>query len=150
MMSGAHPVFNIVSFGTNESHGRSFNASVLYGQIDKLIGQLKSMVPEALIMLTTPPGSYLCVNKRVQPRSYTPNPNTEKVAATIRNYAIKNRLMLWDLFEIAGGGLYACQNWKEAGLMYKDFIHYSAEGYALQGQLLFEAFIKAYYDHTYE
>ncbi len=144
------PDFIIVSFGTNESHGRNFNTQVLYKQIDLLMEQLRLRLPDTQVLLTTPPGSYLSAYKKQQGRSYTPNPNTEKVAMTIRKYAVSHNIMLWDLFEVAGGSTAACQNWKDSGLLYKDHIHYSAEGYALQGQLLYEAFIKAYYDYTYE
>jgi hypothetical protein len=41
------------------------------------------------------------------------------------------------------GGLYSSKKWDKHGLMFKDILHLSKEGYKFQGDLFFEAFDKA-------
>ena len=53
-------------------------------------------------------------------------------------------MAVWDLYGIAGGKENACANWQRAGMMRPDHVHYTPEGYRLQGELFYEAFINAY------
>lgn len=142
-VSELRPDFVIVSFGTNESHDRHYMSKIHYSQIDKLISGLRALLPDATILLTTPPGSYL-VSVRRRKKQYYVNFRTSKVADTIRLYAKEHNLWIWDLYNVAGGQHKACENWRKLGLMYSDKVHYSSKGYTLQGQLLYEAIIKAY------
>ena len=52
------------------------------------------------------------------------------------------------MYNIVGGSLRACKNWIDAGLMRPDHVHYLPEGYTLQGELLYEAIIKAYNEYV--
>ena len=52
------------------------------------------------------------------------------------------------MYNVVGGNRHACKNWQEAGLMRPDHVHYMPEGYILQGNLLYEALIKAYNDYV--
>jgi hypothetical protein len=52
------------------------------------------------------------------------------------------------MYNVVGGSLRACKNWQEARLMRPDHVHYLPEGYILQGNLLYEAIIKAYNDYV--
>ncbi len=143
-----NPDLIIVSFGTNESYGKHYNAQTHYRQIDNFISQLRARLPRATILLTTPPGSYLRGQIKNQKRRYVHNPNTLKTAETIKRYADKHRLMVWDLYAVVGGSEGACKNWLQAGMMYKDYVHYYAKGYALQGQLLYQAIMNAYKNYA--
>ena len=67
---------------------------------------------------------------------------------TIRRYAGDHRLLVWDMYEVVGGKKRACKNWAEAKLMRPDHVHYLPEGYILQGNLLYQALIKAYNDYV--
>ena len=59
-----------------------------------------------------------------------------------------NRLYLpvWDLYKITNG-FGSAYSWSRRGLMSRDRIHFTAEGYRLQGQLLFNALAKGYNDY---
>lgn len=137
------PDLIIVSFGTNESHGRGYSVSEHDRQIDNLINLLKEYCPNTAFLLTTPPGSYLRYRRK---RSI--NPRTEQAAKTITDYAKRNNLAYWNMYNIVGGRKSACLNWTNNNLMQRDRIHYTADGYHLQGNLLYEAFIKAYNDYV--
>lgn len=58
---------------------------------------------------------------------------------TIRRFADANGLAVWDMYEAFGGVRRACLNWREAGLMRPDHVHYLPEGYVLQGEMFYRA-----------
>lgn len=142
-----NPDLLILSFGTNESHNRHYKTNTHYQQMDELIGLLQASLPNRAILLTTPPGSYESFRRRKR-RTYAINPRTPLAARTIADFAANERLALWDLYGAVGGQPYACKNWAAAGLLRPDHVHYLPEGYVLQGQLLYEAIIKAYNEYV--
>lgn len=139
-----HPDLVILSFGTNESHGRGYNPQVHYRQIGELAELLHDSLPGVPLLLTTPPGSYESFRRKRKRRTYAVNPRTETASEVIRNYAREHGMAAWDLYAIAGGKENACANWQRAGMMRPDHVHYTPEGYRLQGELFYEAFINAY------
>lgn len=147
-IAALHPDLLILSFGTNESHNRSYNSMLHYRQMDDLVRMLRDSLPNVPMLMTTPPGSYESTRIRRRRRSYSINPRTLIAAQTIRKYADDNGLAVWDVYEILGGIRRACLNWQEAGLMRPDHVHYMPEGYALQGELFYQALIKAYNDYV--
>ena len=52
------------------------------------------------------------------------------------------------MYEILGGTHRACLNWQEAGLVRPDHVHYLPDGYRLQGELFYQALLKAYNDYV--
>lgn len=142
------PELLILSFGTNESHNKRYNINLHYQQMDELISLIRDSLPDVPILLTTPPGSYESFRRRGRRRTYTINPRTVTAANTIQKYARDHHLVVWDMYNVVGGSLRACKNWQEARLMRPDHVHYLPEGYILQGNLLYEAIIKAYNDYV--
>ena len=142
------PELLILSFGTNESHNKRYNSTVHYHQMDELLKLLRTRMPDVPIVLTTPPGSYESFRQSRRRRTYAINPRTITAVNTIHKYGQDRKLAVWDMYTVVGGKERACKNWWEAGLMRPDHVHYIAEGYVLQGELLFEAFIKAYNDYV--
>lgn len=138
------PDLLILSFGTNESHNRRYNATLHYRQLDDLVRLLRDSLPHVPMLLTTPPGSYESQRLRGRRRTYRVNPRTETTVRTLCRYADDNGLAVWDLYGILGGASRACLNWQEAHLMRPDHVHYLPDGYRLQGELLSEALLKAY------
>ena len=137
------PDLLIISFGTNESHGKGYNENRHYAQMTDFLLMLRSSLPDTPILLTTPPGSYERGGTRRR-RTYTINPRTKLAVQNILKFADEHQLAVWNLYEIFGGAERACLNWNGAGLMRPDHIHYLPEGYALQGQWLSQAIVKAY------
>lgn len=142
------PELLILSFGTNESHNRRYNANIHYNQMDELVKLLRDSLPDVPILLTTPPGSYESFRQRRRRRTYAINPRTSVAAETIHHYARNHKLVVWDMYDVVGGKRRACTNWTEAKLMRPDHVHYLPEGYILQGNLLYQALIKAYNDYV--
>lgn len=136
------PSLLIVSLGTNETFGRRFNRNEFMGQIETFVSLVKKEMPHTAILLTTPPECYkrVTVNKK---RTYVRNENTERAAQAIRDIARKEGLACWDLFT-ATGGKNSSAEWRRKGLMGRDRIHYSKEGYQEQGILLYRALMQTY------
>lgn len=141
---GLNPDLVIASFGTNEAHARRYSAAEHRQEMNRLVTELKAGCPNAAFLFTTPPGAYV----RNGRRGRTINPRTPLVVETERAFAKENRIALWDLYDIVGGKEHACRNWTAAHAYQRDKIHFTHEGYALQGLLLHEAFIKAYNDYV--
>lgn len=142
-----HPDFLILSLGTNESHNRRYNSTLHFRQMEDLVRELRTRLPDVPILVTTPPGSYerRRTNRR---RSYVINPRTSATVKTIERCADANGLAYWDMYNLLGGVKRACLNWQEAGLMRPDHIHFLPDGYRLQGELLGQALLKAYNEYV--
>ena len=134
IMKLQHPDCVIISLGTNDAFMKYVDTVQLKNRILSMIEGIKKILPDACIILTTP-GDHLRDKK-------FPNPNLLKVRSAIIACALEKNCVYWDFFEVMGG-LYASKKWQKNGLMYKDVIHLSKEGYKLQGELFFEAFRKA-------
>lgn len=136
------PSLLIISLGTNETFGRRFSSEEFAGQIDDFLALVKKYMPNTAILLTTPPECYkrTWVNKK---RTYVRNVNTEKAAKAMREVARKNNIACWDLFA-ATGGKNSYKKWYSSHLMGRDRVHFTKEGYALQGSLLYNALINTY------
>lgn len=135
-----HPDLLILSFGTNESHTRNYKEEEHDWQLDSVVSIMSTRFPNAIIMLTTPPGSYV----RQSRRQRVINTKTVRVVNTMLRFAERKELPVWDLYDIAGGRNRACLNWTSGRYMQNDRVHYTHAGYNLQGSLLGEAILKAY------
>ncbi len=129
-----NPKLIVVSLGTNESFKPDYDSIHFYLTIDSLVSKLKLEMPNSIILLTTPACTYK-FNKK--------NSNLLSVSRTIVHYAINNQLPYWDLFEITGGENSAI-NWKKSLLLSRDGVHFTKNGYILQGHLFVLAFLKGY------
>ena len=146
-----HPDLIIISLGTNESFGK-YDSTTHYNMMDTLFSMIKNYCPEVPVLYTTPPGSFKPIygryrrGKRIYRRiiRVEENKNIEKVASTIVQFAANHHVACWDLFNIIGGEKYACKNWLSGNYFQRDKIHFISDGYALQGNLLYEAIMNEY------
>lgn len=133
------PDLLVISLGTNNAYNLNFNDSVFHVYYDSLIHNIKSSVPNAKILLTTPSDG-----KRFRK---TPLIENLKIRKSIMELAQKHNCAVWDLFNIMGG-LGSINHWYNAHLTSSDFIHFNEKGYELQGQLFYTAFANSYNAHT--
>ena len=143
-----NPSLLIVSLGTNETFGRRFNSAAFALQITTFLSLVKKHMPDAAILLTTPPECYKKVYVKKK-RTYVRNENTERAAKTIVDVARREGVACWDLFT-ATGGKSSCTKWHKAGLMGRDRVHFTKEGYMEQGTLLYRAMMQTYNRYTAE
>jgi len=74
------------------------------------------------------------------------NPGVEIMRGKLIEYADANGLAFWDLYSVAGGK-HAADLWKNNSLMQSDGVHFTKNGYELQGTLLYHALIKGYNEY---
>ena len=129
------PDLVIISLGTNESVQYPNIERGFLEQIQALVNGIRTYNPDAAFLLVTPPDAFL---KKVKV-----NPGIEVVRRKILEYAVENGIAFWDMYRV-NGGVGSAMKWKESGLLRPDGLHFTRDGYALQGRLLFEAIMKSY------
>jgi lysophospholipase L1-like esterase len=141
------PSLLIVSLGTNEACGRNFSKMQFSLQVDALIRLIREELPETALLITTPAESYRRTYKNKK-RYYVRNDNISQVSEAITAYTKEQGVACWDLFSITGG-YNSCKKWFDAGMLGRDRIHFSREGYGEQGVLLYKALVRSCIDrHT--
>ena len=127
------PDLIVISMGTNDAQG-TFSAQRFRTALNKYMEKMYKYSGDTLILFTLPPDSY---------KNGVPNPDVAKVADEIKAYAAEHGHAWWDLQQVMGGpGSFS--TWKNKGIGGKDMVHFNAQGYRLQGQLLYEALLRAY------
>lgn len=125
----------IVSLGTNDAQTTSFNDPAFQQQVSLFLQKLKQVSPGASVLITTAPDSYY--------RRRRSNTALRNLNISLNNYCTKQGIPIWDLYRISNG-YGSAYSWLKRGLMSNDRIHFTAEGYRLQGALLFNALTKGY------
>lgn len=130
-----HPDLFIISLGTNESAYYPYLDKNFLAEVSSLVSALGRSNPGAKFLLVTPQDAFRQRNK--------PNPGIRRIRQSIIDYAVENGLAFYDLFR-AMGGPSSAQRWRANDLLSDDGIHLTRDGYEYQGNLFYDAFIKAY------
>ena len=125
--------------GTNEAQNPDLTEQAMAALCDSMIHKIHQIAPGAPVLITTPAGSYY--------KTKHPNVVLTKVTTGLIRSAEKNSAAYWDLYDISGGKKSPAA-WKHSGLLGHDLVHYQPKGYQLQGQLLLNAFAKAYNNYA--
>jgi lysophospholipase L1-like esterase len=129
-----HADLYIVSLGTNEAQFAVFSETTFIKNLSLLLEKLRQASPNAAILVTTPPDSY---------RARRPNTVLRQLNTSLANFCNKNYIPFWDLYQITAG-YGSASSWARRGLMMRDRVHFTPEGYKLQGNLLLIALGKGY------
>lgn len=125
------PDLIIISLGTNESFARMSVEEYMY-QMDNFIAKLKDTNKNATILVTTPPPSMF---RRMRENTY------------VRDYTDvlihQKKYPVWDLYTHMDGST-GIKTGRFAPLMARDKIHYTKNGYELQGYMFATDFINAF------
>lgn len=134
-LSALTPDLVIVSLGTNEGANIKMTAEEMQASVSFFIRNIRQQVPQAVILITTPVDDFL--------RKKYKNPYLETVQRSLVKAAAETGVACWDLYTI-GGGYGSASNWKSAGMLQRDGVHFNKQGYTLQGTLLFNALNYSY------
>lgn len=129
------PQLVVVSLGTNDAYSPGFKREQFKTECYELLFRIMQALPEADILLTTPGDGYRL-------RRY-PNPNNAVCVEVIHEVAKEIGLAVWDFYEVMGG-MRSIDQWLRHGLAQADKLHLSQKGYALQGELFYNALSDAY------
>lgn len=124
----------IVSLGTNEAQARTFSEPAFRQQVSLFLQKLKTISPQAAVILCTAPDSY---------KGRYSNKVLQQLNQSLTRYCTEQRLPLWDLYRITGG-YGSAASWQRRRMMNRDRIHYTAEGYRIMGNLLLSALARSY------
>lgn len=128
------PDLVIVSLGTNDSYMPRFDKQTFEKECRALIAKIRSASPQASIVFTGPPDNQL--------KGMGANPHIAQVQKILLQLAKEENLGFWPLYDIMGG-FKSIEKWQKAALATADGVHFTRKGYYLQGDLLFEALMKA-------
>lgn len=129
------PDWVIVSLGTNDCYSAKWDSASFERNLTMLVQKIQTAKPGVPILITAPSDNY-------RRRRYK-NPDVVIASRIIQRVAYNNKSASWNLYEIMGG-YGSILYWYKAGLTANDKMHFSKQGYYIQGDLLFDAFLKAY------
>lgn len=120
------PDFLLISLGTNESFSQSFDPGQVKIFLSSFLVKVKAAVPHTAIVLMGPP------DHRWKRKS---NPRILKINQVFNETAEQLGFVFWDQ-QKAMGGPGSVFLWRKKGLVTKDMVHFTPDGYKLQAQLL--------------
>jgi lysophospholipase L1-like esterase len=106
-----------------------------------MITNIRNVNPNAAILLTTPGDSF-----KKSKKGRVKNPDMKVAKEAVIRYALDHNLAYWDLYDVMGG-YGSMARWYTAKLSAKDRVHFSGKGYQIQGDLLYQAFLKGYEEY---
>ncbi len=129
------PDLILVSLGTNEGVNARISSEAVAGEVDKMVRNIRNQGISAPIVLITPFDNFYRRKKF--------NPYLSKVRTGLLAACEKNNIPCMDMYGISGGYGSAAE-WRKRGLITSDRIHYTAQGYTLQGKMIYNTLINSY------
>ena len=136
------PDLVIFGIGINDASGKEFHKDDFIRRYKTLVSRIKAVNPDCALLFITNNDSY----RRVRRRVYSVNRNILEVEDAFFRICADCGGGVWNLFEIMGG-LGSMKEWEAAGLAKRDKIHFTEEGYAIVGDLLYNALMGKYVEH---
>ena len=133
-LKALQPDLIIVSLGTNESYGKIAPLDYLR-QVQEFLLKVRTQNPEADVLIITPPPSFLPHHRL--------NTFVDEYAKSLVSYATLGQYAVWDLFQTLGG-MHGVSKIYGKGLMNSDRVHYTTNGYQLQGNMLSNVLLNAF------
>lgn len=134
-LAGMEADLIIISLGTNESAGwGNVSEESFRAEVESFISSVRRNAPTASILLSTNPD---CAVAR------SPYNNVSAIRNVLIEVAARNNLAYWDLQTIMGGRG-SIHQWRANGLSAADNVHFTQQGYILQGELLYNALMNGY------
>ncbi len=129
------PDLVIFSLGVNDTQGKDFTKDDYIENYDSLITEVRKASPDCAILLTTTSDNYI--------KRRTANKRPIKAHDAMFELMEKHKTALWDLYTVMGG-YKSIYKWYKVGLAGRDRVHFSPKGYAIVGQMMFDAIDKSY------
>ena len=131
------PRLVIFAIGINDASVRHFSPDDFKQNYRQLIGRIRQASPDCCFIFVTNNDCYLNLTRRGR----FINPNTAAARQVFYELAHETQGAVFDVFDIMGGEG-SSKQWVKAGLMNRDHVHFTADGYNLIGDMLFEAIWK--------
>lgn len=125
------PDLVVIDLGTNDLYAAEASLGAFRQALEAAIDTIRAVLPGAAILVTTPQDFY---------RRMRPIPVVAQAPHLIKWIAAQKRVAVWDAYTALG----SMRDWRLAGLALPDMVHLTPAGYALKGQMLARAFLRAY------
>lgn len=136
------PDLVLFAIGVNDASGRDFHVDDFKSRYAWLISQIRAVNPDCAFIFITNNDNM----RRVGRRSKRVNEHGPVVESAFKDLSKEYGGGLWDLFDIMGG-LGSVSNWRTAGMIQSDGVHFTNAGYDLIGDLLYNALMDKYLQH---
>lgn len=133
------PDLVIFSLGVNDTQGKDFTKEDYIENYDSLIMEVRKISPDCAILLTTTTDNYV--------KRKTANKRPIKAQDAMFELMEKHKAAVWDIYAVMGG-YKSIYKWYKVGLAARDRVHFSPRGYALVGQMMFDAIDKSYKNNS--
>ena len=139
------PDLVIFGIGVNDAAADDFSPTAFIRDYSQLISIIKQKSPHCALLFITNNDTY----KKVRRNNYRCNANGETAEQAFIDLGRRHNAGVWDQFHIMGG-LGSMKLWQNEKLAQNDKIHFTQKGYAILGDLLYNALIKKYVNHLRE
>lgn len=129
------PDLVIFSLGVNDVQGLNFNSDEFIAHYDTLVAWTKSASPSTAILFTTITDNYIKRRKA--------NKKSNTVEYCMQKLMHKHNAAMWDMYGVMGG-YKSILKWQKAGYARKDRVHFTAKGYHIFADLMFDALMRSY------
>ena len=137
-----NPDLVIFGIGINDAAADTFTKEKFISDYDALIEIIHHVSPDCALLFVTNNDSY----KKVSRRKYEANTNGLIAQQAFMELGAKHNGAVWDFFDIMGG-LKSMKRWQDNDIAQKDKVHFTASGYMLIGDLLYNALMDRYMEH---
>lgn len=136
------PDLVVFGIGINDANVpvKDFNPEEFKANYRTLIRRIQEVNPKCSFLFITNNDCYLSLRRKKK----TFNPNTEKVQKAFMDLATEYKGCVFDVYALMGG-FKSSDKWLKQGLMKKDHIHFTRDGYQLLGDLLYNSIIDDYF-----
>ena len=136
------PDLVIFGIGINDAIDTHFQPDSFKMNYHRLIDRIRSVSPDCALLFITNNDSY----RKIRSNRYQVNSNGSLAEKAFLELGREWHAPVWDQFDVMGG-IGSMQQWQNKGLAQKDKVHFTAEGYRLMGDLLFNALAAKYAEH---
>jgi lysophospholipase L1-like esterase len=134
-MATIKPDLVIFSLGVNDVQDKNFSGDEFIAHYDTLVSWVKKASPGCAIMFTTITDNFVKRRK--------PNKKSNTVEYCIQKLMHKHGAAMWDMYGVMGG-YKSILKWIKAGYARKDRVHFTARGYYIFADLMFDAMMRSY------
>ncbi|WP_407403562.1 GDSL-type esterase/lipase family protein [Sodaliphilus sp.] len=133
------PDLVVFGIGINDAAMASsqFDPEKFKSRYCRIIDKVRKANPDAMLLFITNNDTYF---------KGMPNANAVRVRDAFVDLARKYDGCVWDCFGVMGG-LGSSTKWRDTGLMAKDRIHFTRQGYELLADLIFDALMSDFADN---
>lgn len=135
------PDLVILAIGVNDAMNEHFSPENFKSAYASLLARIRAAAPDCALLFVSNNDTF-----RRKNRAFVNNKNGALASQSFRELAQNFDTGFWDLYQIMGSSG-AMKRWEEAGFAKRDKVHFTAKGYLLLGDLLFNALENSYQEN---